>query len=472
MRHNLVYIFAGLIFFFNPSFNLLDILPDFIGAALIMTGLSKMYMFDGNFEDAKRSAKFLLWISVLRFSLCLWVNSGHRDYVMPFTFIICVLEIIYMISMFKGLYLGLEYTLMRADSERLTKQVNEAFTFSFIFTFVSKLLEFAPNICDLIKQDAELDLSAGASYKMPMAQMKVYVLGACIVCSFILGVIYLFVTSTAWIKIIADKNYAPFIKGKYENYLENDREAFIASKMQTVYFLVMAGFVFLFNFYADGINLLPSVIGILLFFAASLYLSGISGTRKSLVFSLALPAAASSVICYIYMTRVHLGINSIFSLEAYYKSEFSILEENYSVIYALILAFMEFILTFALICLVISQMKCVFKKEKRSVGIPMLNFLTLPAFFACILPAAKSTLTTLEAHLATNKDVQSYVQNKAYIINEENYNSFMSNPAISQYESVSSVSYYLAFLAVIIAFICVLYTVRIRRFTEGDYEKK
>ena len=102
MRRNLGLIFAGLVFFALPNFNLLDLLPDFIGAILIMWGLSKMYMYDGNFEDAKRSAKFLLWISVLRLVLCFWATSGgRRDYLLPFTFIICVLEAIYMIS-FQG----------------------------------------------------------------------------------------------------------------------------------------------------------------------------------------------------------------------------------------------------------------------------------------------------------------------------------------------------------------------------------
>ena len=131
MRGNLGLIFAGLLFFALPNFNLLDIMPDFIGAILIMSGLSKMYMYDGNFEDARKSAKFLLWVSVLRLVFCFWsASGGRRDYLLPFTFIICVLEAIYMIALFKGLYLGLEYTLMRAGSERLTKKTNEAFTMS------------------------------------------------------------------------------------------------------------------------------------------------------------------------------------------------------------------------------------------------------------------------------------------------------------------------------------------------------
>ena len=55
MRFNLSLIFAGLLFFFNPCVNMLDLLPDFIGAILIITGLSKMYMYNANFEDHSES---------------------------------------------------------------------------------------------------------------------------------------------------------------------------------------------------------------------------------------------------------------------------------------------------------------------------------------------------------------------------------------------------------------------------------
>ena len=300
MRFNLGLVFAGLTFFALPNFNLLDVMPDFIGAILVMAGLSKMYMYDGNFEDAKKSAKFLFWISVLRLALCFFATSGgKRDYLVPFTFIVCVLEAIYMISFFKGLYLGLEYTLMRSDCDRLIKKVHEAFTMSFIFVIASRILEFAPQICEIYAQDAELDLSAGASFKMSMAQMKMYVLGACLVCGVILGIIYLFVTADAWIKIISDKNYSSFLKDKYENYLIDFREEYMTTKFSLVYFLLTLCFAFWPDIYIDGINLIPSAIGILIITAAILQLCKLCGKGNAVSIVTSLLALVSSVMCYI-----------------------------------------------------------------------------------------------------------------------------------------------------------------------------
>ena len=467
MRFNLSLIFAGLLFFFNPCVNMLDLLPDFIGAILIMTGLSKMYMYNANFEDAKKSAKYLLWISVLKLVLCIWTNSGHRDYTMPFTFITCVLEVIFMISFFKSLYLGVEYTLMRADSEKHVKAVNEAFTMSFIYTIGAKVLEFLPHVTDIAGQNAEFDLSAGASFRMSAAQMKVYVYIACLVFWLILGIIYVFVISKAWIKIIGDKNYAPYLKEKYDSYVELDREAFMASKIGKIYFLVTASFIFFFDFYVDAVNLVPNFIGIILMTGALFYLCKYAKTSKAAVFATGICALTVSVVKYLYMHSVHLGINHIFGVETYNYKEFSLLESKESIYFAAIFALLEFALTTALCFLCFDSIRKLFGNEKRSVALPMLSFAKVLASLAFLSGAVSNVVKTVEGHLATNEQVRGYVQNKAYIYSEKAYNDFMKNPLIAQYEKVSSVSYILVFLTAVLCAVCLLYMIRIRRFTDG-----
>lgn len=473
MRRNLGLIFAGLVFFALPNFNLLDIMPDFIGAILIMTGLSKMYMYDGNFEDAKRSAKFLLWISVLRLVLCLWTTSGgRRDYLVPFTFIVCVLEAIYMISLFKGLYLGLEYTLMRADSERLVKKTNEAFTMSFIFVIASRILEFAPQICEIYAQDAELDLSAGASFKMSMAQMKMYVLGVCLVCGLILGIIYLFVTADAWVRVIADKKYAPFLKGKYNEYLVNERDVFVAGKIELIYFLVTLSFAFLVDFYIDGINIIPSFISVALTGAACLYLSKLLSKGRLVTVILTVFTFIGSCLSYLFMNRVHLGINYLISAETYNYKEFPFLEGINSVYASAIISGIEFILCTLLYTFCLSAMIKLFTNEKRTVAIPMLRLAKILSCLTLLSSSALKVIKTAEAHMATNSLVSNYIQNKTRITSQKEYLEYMQNPLISQYEKLSSSSYYLSFAVAALVIICVLYMIRIRRFTDGEHEKK
>lgn len=468
MKTNLILIFVGIVFFANPNFYLLDILPDFLGAVLIMIGLSKMYMYDANFEDARKSAKYLFWISLLRLLLCMWTNSGNRDYVLPFTFMLCTVEAIFMISMFKGIYLGAQYTLMRSDCERHIKSVTDAFTMSFLFVIASKVLEFAPCICDIFSQDAELDLSSGASFKMPMAQMKVYVTGVCLICSAIVGVIFVIVSAKAHFKMICDKKYRDFLSEKFTTYTINEREEYVSGKIKRVYILLICSFAFFFDFYIDGINVLPQGMAVLLLMFCSLTLCPYSKTKKRKTFFLFLLSLVSSSLVYAYMTKVHLGINYSYSLEAFYKEDFPYLSQSGSVVVSLLLSLFSLVCTASLLLFVFSQMRKTFEVEKRKVALPMIKFLAVPSLFALVCSASRNVLTTLEAHLATRTRVLDYIKNKAYITDERIFEEFMQDKNVVMYEKVSTYGYILSFVCVLFVIISMLYTVRIWRFTDKE----
>ena len=472
MRFNLSLIFAGICFFFNPCFNLFDILPDFIGAMLIMTGLSKMYMYNINFEDAQKSAKFLLWLSVLKFALCVFTNSGNRDFAMPFTFIMCVLEVIFMISMFKGLYLGIEYTLMRTQdsSAKIIKDANTAFSMSFVFTVALKILDFAPHLSDIARQDAEFNLSRETTALLPVAQLKGLLYIACMFFALLLGIVFLFITAKAWIKLIRNKNYNAYLKEKYDSYVLLDRDIFITSKINKIYFLVTLCFIFFISFYIDAINVIPNLFGILLLTGALCYLSKYSGIRKRYIFSAAFPATVCSVVNYIYMQRVHLGINHIYAVESYNYESFPLLSSNLSVLYSVILSFTEALLTILLIFMCLGEMRRLFRQEKRTVALPMLTFAKVLSVLAMLSGAVQNVLKTYEGHLATNGSVMNYVRNKPYITSEKVFNEFMANPLIKQYENVSTAAYAAVFVTAALCIICLLYMTRIKRFTDG-FEK-
>jgi len=85
---------------------------------------------------------------------------------------------------------------------------------------------------------------------------------------------------------------------------------------------------------------------------------------------------------------------------------------------------------------------------------------------------ALKVIKTAEGYMATNSLVSNYIQNKTRITSQKEYLEYMQNPLISQYEKLSSSSYYLSFAVAALVIICVLYMIRIRRFTDGEREKK
>ena len=68
-------VYLGLLFFFNPYFAVLDLLPDFIGAILICIGLSGFSAVNGNVKDAKDAFFKLIFVDIAK-TLCLMISMG------------------------------------------------------------------------------------------------------------------------------------------------------------------------------------------------------------------------------------------------------------------------------------------------------------------------------------------------------------------------------------------------------------
>ena len=241
----------------------------------------------------------------------------------------------------------------------------------------------------------------------------------------------------------------------------------MAAKISKIYFLITVCFIFFFDFYVDAVNLVPNFLGILLMTGALLYLCKYAGTNRHLVFSVSVCALAASVIKYLYMHSVHLGINHLLGVETYHYKEFLPLESTTSIYYTAVLSLVEAALVTALCFMCLDGMRNLFKKEKRSVALPMLSFAKVLSALAFLSGAASNIVKTVEGYLATNESVRGYVQNKAYIYSEKAYNDFMKNPLIARYESVSTAAYVLMIVTAVLCTVCLLYMIRIRRFTDG-----
>ncbi|MBP3580961.1 MAG: hypothetical protein J6K12_06925 [Clostridia bacterium] len=466
MKSKLILIFLGLVFFFNPSFNMLDVLPDFFGACLIMWGLDSFIYFDANLESAHKNAKYLMWISVLKLVFCMWCNTGHRDYIMPFTFVIAVLETIFMLAMFRSLYVGAEYTLMRSQSQRTPKAINEAFTMSFIFTIAGRLLEFAPQIADISAQDAELDLTHGASFKMPLAQMKMYLLGACLVCGLILGVIYLALTAKAWIKLITDKKYNAFLKEKYTSFLVNDRDVYVTRRLSFAYFLLTLATVFIAEFYVDAVNLIPTFVTVLCVFASVRVVNGLDNRKTNIM--LFVGCLAVVLINQMYMSKIHLGINYLYSVETFNREAFPLLESKMSVTYGVVFSFCEAVLMWGISNYALSCMKRVFLKEKRRNVLSRIMVCRVVSALTVLFAASSRVFTCVCGHLATNDEVRNYIQNKAFITSGKIYEQMMQNPDIIRYENCVSCQSLLGVLAFVGILVMLVILVNMKRATEGN----
>ena len=69
MKSGLVLVFFGLVFLINPNFNMFDILPDFIGFALVCAGLAKYALIDENLSSAKKCSMYCAFLSAAKLAV-------------------------------------------------------------------------------------------------------------------------------------------------------------------------------------------------------------------------------------------------------------------------------------------------------------------------------------------------------------------------------------------------------------------
>ncbi len=431
-------ILTGLIFFFNPLINLLDLLPDFLGCIFIYFGLSKLSCVDEDFLFARKSILRLLPLSVIKFLCGFMVNASLSDYALPFAFIFGILDIIFMLSFFKSFYSGLDYTGRRLDSCLPSSKISEVYTMSLIFVVATRVLDFVPQILFLIKQDMELDLSHNASYKMPIGLVKPYLTLFCFICSFILGIIFIVMIISFFKKLFSDKNYACALKQKYETFLFDEHDSVVNKSLSRAFMFMMVGVVFIVDFSVDAINILPSFVALCLFYASFLTLSRLCKKRSGTVYFIIFSAIC--IANYIYFTFARLEINHNYSAETFLEHNSSFFSSLSSIYVSAALCVLQTVVFIIMIFKVLALAKEVFQNERRSSFVGMIKVQKISFIISFVLSAISQIITSVFAYISNNEIVSDYISNKAFIRSEKAYELLLSNPMIRTFENLTTLS--------------------------------
>ena len=119
---NIGYIMAGCLFLFNPTVNLIDVLPDVIGYLLILKGLYKLADLNGKIKAARQKFKAAVWIASGELLVMLAASVLEATWYLVFSFVFCVLKLIYLIPAFVNLFEGISYLEMRLTNHKAQRQ--------------------------------------------------------------------------------------------------------------------------------------------------------------------------------------------------------------------------------------------------------------------------------------------------------------------------------------------------------------
>ena len=101
---SLTMIGTGAVFLFNPVFNIIDVLPDFIGCLFIMNGLHIISEINDSAASSRRAFGILAIFSAIKLCVCAALPYVSDTFPVLMSFVFGVIETVFLISGFLSMF--------------------------------------------------------------------------------------------------------------------------------------------------------------------------------------------------------------------------------------------------------------------------------------------------------------------------------------------------------------------------------
>lgn len=313
----------GIMFIASPFYGWLDVLPNFIGAIILIYGINKATYLYEQFLKAKKCLWRLFWFSGVRFIFSLILPASFRI-VIAFGF--GVVELIFIIPGILYLFEGISYSRLRLGVDMgkkdITDTVKKILLSGIILQYVLSVLPesitllIGYNFADLnntIVKAAEdkRNLSAGFSFAAGI----------------VIFIFLLFLIINYIHRITKSGEYKKLLSVRFDEEVSLRSEVYKSLNMKSALVLFYLAIGFSMSFYNNRIECLPNVISaaLLMFFVFMLY-------------------GKSKVMLYLNIPVAVWGILSVMSLifQIGYFERYSVSDAYWSYIYGRSGAFFEY----------------------------------------------------------------------------------------------------------------------------------
>ena len=348
---NTVLITLGLVFLMNPVIWLWDVLPDFLGAFLIMFGMRKIVLLYDETEILWRRMWRVVFISSAKVALSFLVGGAEGGVKLITSLAFTAFEIIFLLPAVVGT-VGLAEKLQErfcdATAETPPSRLPSLTVFLSVYTVIRLVVGFLPECAELIASGRFGNVITGDGKYYPSdSKWMLYIVAAGL--TSVLFVIALIMTIRAFKRYAADRATQVAAIGAAEKVKQSDVTYWNARKWALVRNpFIISALVSTFLF-IDGIDFFPKIIAAIIICALTLMHSqGLLERALAVVGAVALG-------CLSVISNSRL---SDFFME--YNSETVILwsdtaKEEYTVITVLVI--IEAALTFAMMLLMTELMK-------------------------------------------------------------------------------------------------------------------
>ncbi len=275
----LSYVLAGACFLFEPYIGVIDILPDAIGYLFLFLGLYRFADLDERLGEALKGARNLALVGIARWvamflALGFVSPSEQPVFMLLALFSLAVLDCIVLIPMWKNvcgglLYMGSRYdaTAMfdrrKAGGKQGTYNAVEKYTaVSIAFFVLHEALAVLPELTVLTHEKGGAELGQGTHYYDYVGFFR----GVGILCSLVLGIIWLIITVRFIRKLKGDKPFFARLAEKYSTEILTRHDMWAMRSVRASMVCLITASVLSLDFYLDGVNILPDFLAAALLF--------------------------------------------------------------------------------------------------------------------------------------------------------------------------------------------------------------
>ena len=290
---------VGFIFLLSPDISIIDILPDFIGYLLIISGLSVLADIDDRANDAKNLAKRLLLLAFVKFALQFYLPSLEKTNLLLVTFSLAIIDVILIFPFVKELFHSIDYTATRQGIQISSKKNTEIKLLVGFFLILKDVLMVAPSVVSLFDPSETGDFGNDVWHIDFTALFNVLT----VLAFFLSIVVFVFMTVKTIIyfaSLAKNGDLMSRLWSNYENTVLSVPEKVISKNIKASSVLITVAPLFFIDFYIDFTEVLPSAIGFILIFAYAVFIGKKMGNPSALLALVSLAGAVVSAVAFLY----------------------------------------------------------------------------------------------------------------------------------------------------------------------------
>jgi len=311
-------IIAGLVFFFNPSINVIDLLPDFVGCLLIILGLSKLSYLSPALNDAKSGFLKMFAVYLGKFvSMFILIPVPEKEYVwkLIFVFVFAVLEGIFLFRAFEDLFNGVSYLSTKCDHKAFYHDLSNVRSITYVFLGARMVLNLLPELTYLFSEENSGKVTAWQTGQTTQYYGILMLVNLFFVT--ILGIVFLSMVLPYFSRLRKLPPICDTLKTYYREHIESNEGLMLVQKLKAPVYLLIAAFFFLPSLSFTGVNILPDFVLFLLVLLASFPLIKVTKAAAPL----RIASAVGAVLSIVYW-----ALSLVFALEYHYANTTKVIE--------------------------------------------------------------------------------------------------------------------------------------------------